>query len=62
MKKDMLARFEEMRQDAYERGTEVSLRQLCVLVLADVVEDQGIAVAHQLEEIDKSLITLNQNM
>ena len=61
MMKDMLTRFEEMKKDAFERGIEMSPGQLCTLVLADVIENQGIAVAYQLEEIDKSLVVLNQN-
>lgn len=59
--KDMLTRFEEMKKDAFERDLEISPGQLCTLVLADVIENQGIAVAYQLEEIDKSLVVLNQN-
>ncbi len=57
--KDMLTRFEEMKQDAHKRGIEVSPGQLCILVFADIVEDQGIAIENKLEEIDKSLVALN---
>lgn len=62
MKKDMLSRFDAMKQDARERGIKVSRDQLAVLVLADVVEDAGIATERQLEEIDKSLVNISQNL
>ena len=62
MKKDMLTRFKEMKQDAHEREIGVSPGQLCVLVLADVIEDAGIDIGIGLDEIDKSLIALVQNI
>jgi hypothetical protein len=50
-----------MHRDANERGIEVSPGQLCVLVLADVVEAQGLATTKQLEEIDKSLVVIAEH-
>lgn len=62
MRNYMLTRFKEMKQDAKERGIKVSPGQLCVLVLADVVEDQGIAINRELNEIDKSLVSIIRSL
>jgi len=47
--KDMLERFVNMKQDARERDIRITDDQLVILVLADIVEDHGIAVVSQLE-------------
>jgi hypothetical protein len=59
---DMLGRFAAMQKDARERRITVSSGELCVLVLADVIEDQGLAAVKQLEEIDKSLVSISSNV
>jgi len=64
MKKDMLTRFQKMKQDAQERAIRIRITddQLSVLVLADVIEDIGIDMSRRLDEIDKSLVVINQNI
>jgi hypothetical protein len=51
MKKDMLKRFTEMKQDAKERAIRITDDQLCQLVIADVIEDTSIALEGSLETI-----------
>jgi len=59
--KDILDRFWEMKREAPKRGIEVSDKQLCTLVLADVVKERGLAIERQLEEIDKSLVVIGKH-
>jgi len=59
---NILNRYWTMHRDANERGIEVSPGQLCVLVLADVIEDRGLATEEQLKEIDKSLVSISGNV
>lgn len=51
----MLARFEAMRQDAMERCIKISRDQIAILVLADVIEDQGIELSKILENLETTL-------
>lgn len=61
-KKDMLTRFKEMWTNAGERGIKINRNQLATLVLADVIEDQGIKLTRGLDEIDKSLVAITGNV
>ena len=51
----MLSRFAAMKQDAKERGIKVDKNQIAILVLANVIEDQGIDLAEKLDNIDSTL-------
>jgi hypothetical protein len=62
MRKDMLARFEEMRYDARDRHIRITGDQLCQLVIADVIEDASLALIEGIDEVDKSLVVINQNI
>lgn len=62
MSKDMLGRFVAMEQDARGRSVSITRDQIATLVLADVIEDQGLAATKQLEEIDRSLVAICKNV
>ena len=60
--KDIFDRYWAMCRDARERGMEIPTKQLCILALADVIEERGLAIETQLKEIDKTLVAISKNV
>jgi hypothetical protein len=55
-------KFWEMQRSTNDHGIETSVGDLCLLVLAEVIEERGLAIENQLKEIDKSLVCISQNV
>jgi hypothetical protein len=45
-----------MKKDAKERGIKVKDNDIALLVLADVMDDVGLAIQESLEDVDKTLL------